>query len=117
MKYTNCVTIDNMKKYNILDEVPYKYFKRYHKHDDIEINIYHTNDEDDRPTYCTVVFEFELEYDACKGSLPIIFTKNFKSKITYNTSSSFAYFMTTLQDDEESNDENDEESNDEDENE
>ena len=86
----------------MLDEIPYKYFKRYHNDDDVEVEIYHTNDEDDRPAYCTVVFEFKLEYDASKGSLPIIFTKRFKSKRTYNTSSEFAYFMTTLQDDEES---------------
>ena len=105
MEYTNCITIKDMKEYNILDEVPYKYFKRYHKDDDIEVEIYHTNDEDERSTYCTVVFEFELDYDASKGSLPIIFTKRFKSKITYNTSSAFALFMTTLQYDEEEDDE------------
>jgi len=114
MKYTNCITINDMKNYDILDEIPYKYFKRYHRDDDIEVNIYHTNDEDDRPTYCTVVFEFKLEYDCSEGSLPLYTTKKFKSKITYNTSSAFALFMTTLRDDEDDEESNDEESNDED---
>tara|TARA_R110001592_G_scaffold338236_1_gene625205 strand:- start:7595 stop:7897 length:303 start_codon:yes stop_codon:yes gene_type:complete len=93
-----------MKEWDILDEIPYKYFKRYHKDDDIEVNIYHTDDDDDRPTYCTIVFEFELEYDCSKGSLPLYTTKKFKSKITYNTSSPFALFITTLQDDKDEED-------------
>lgn len=99
MGYTNCVFIGQMKEMNILDEVPYKYFKGYHEDDDIEVNIYHTDDEDDRPTYPTIVFEFELQYDCSKGSIPLYATKKFKSKITYNTSSAFAYFITTLQED------------------
>ena len=108
MGYANCLTIGQMKEWDILDEVPYKYFKKNDDDDDIEVNIYHTDDDDDRPTFCNVVFEFELEYDT---------TKKFKRKITYNTSSPFAYFMTTIQDeddeDEDDEDTGDEECNDE----
>jgi hypothetical protein len=60
-----------MKEMDILDEVPYKFIKKLHDDDDIEVNIYHIDDDDDRPTYCTVVFEFELEYDCSGGSLPL----------------------------------------------
>ena len=101
MGYTNCLTIGQMKEWDILDEVPYKYFKKNDDDDDIEVNIYHTDDEDDRPTYCTVVFEFELKYDCS--------TKKFKSKITYNTSSPFAYFMTTIQDEDDEEEDDEEE--------
>ena len=109
MSYTNCLTIGQMKEWDILDEVPYKCFKKYNDDDDIEVNIYHTDDEDDRPIYCSVVFEFELKYDCSEGSMPLYTTKKFKSKITYNTSSPFAYFMTTLQDEDDEEDDDEDE--------
>ena len=90
MGYTNCLTIGQMKEMDILDEVPYKYIKNHHDDDDIEVNIYHTNDADNRPTYSTIVFEYSFEYD---------YTKKFKTKITYNTSSPFALFLCGIQED------------------
>ena len=98
-----------MKEWDILDEIPYKYFKRYDEDDDIEVNIYHTDDDDDRPTYCSVVFDFKLEYDVSEGSMPIIVTKRFKCKITYNTSSPFALFLCSIRDECDDEEESDEE--------
>jgi hypothetical protein len=98
MDYTNCLTIGQMKEWDILDEIPYKYFKRYGEDDDIEVNIYHTDDDDDRPTYCTIVFDFKLEYNCSGGSMPLYATKKFKRKITYNTSSPFALFLCSIKD-------------------
>ena len=107
MGYTNCLTIGQMKKMDILDEVPYKYFKTHDDDDDIEVNIYHIDDEDDIPTYSTIVFEYSLEYN--------IYTKKFKTKITYNTSSPFALFLFGIQEDTDEED-TDEDDTDEDEN-
>ena len=100
MGYTNCLTIGQMKEMDILDEIPYKYIKNHHDDDDIEVNIYHTNDADDRPTYSTIVFEYSLEYD---------YKRKFKTKITYNTSSPFALFLCGIQEDTEEEEESDEE--------
>ena len=97
MGYTNCLTIGQMKEMDILDEVPYKYFKRFHDDDDIEVNIYHI--DNDRPAYGTVVFEYEFEYDCSDGCMPIYTTKKFKTKITYNTSSAFALFLYSISED------------------
>jgi hypothetical protein len=95
MGYTNCLTIGQMKEMDILDEVPYKFFKNCDDEDDIEVNIYHI--DNDKPTYGTVVFEYELEYDCSGGSMPLYTTKKFKTKITYNTSSPFALFLCNIQ--------------------
>ena len=112
MGYTNCLTIGQMKEMDILDEVPYKYFKNCDNEDDIEVNIYHI-DDDDRPTYCTVVFEYGLEYDCSGGCMPIYATKKFKTKITYNTSSPFALFLCAIREETDDEDESDDESDDE----
>jgi hypothetical protein len=114
MGFTNCLTIGQMKEWDILDEVPYKYFKNCHDEDDIEVNIYHIEDEDNRPTYSTVVFEYGLEYDCSAGSLPLYTTKKFKTKITYNSSSYFALFLCNICEDDEDENEDEEDKDEED---
>lgn len=90
-----------MKEMDILDNVPYKYFKNLHDDDDIEVDIYYDeDDDDDRPTYTNAVFKFDLKYD--------YFIRHFKVKINYNTSSPFALFMCSICED--TDDENEEES-------
>jgi len=96
MGYTYSLTISQMKELNILDEVPYKCFKEYDDEDDIKVNIYDADGYDDRPKYCTVVFEYELRYVCSQGSKPLYATEKFKTKITYNTSSPFALFLHTF---------------------
>jgi hypothetical protein len=102
-----------MKEWDILDEVPYKYFKKYDDDDDIDVEIYHIDDDDDRPTYNTIVFEFEFEYDCSGGALPLYTTKKFKRQITYNTSSPFALFLYNIQNDEEEEEESEDTTDDE----
>ena len=100
-----------MKEMDILDEVPYKFFKNCDDEDDIEVNIYHI--DNDKPTYGTVVFEYELKYDCSGGSMPLYTTKKFKTKITYNTSSPFALFLCAIREETDDEDESDDESDDE----
>jgi hypothetical protein len=109
MPYINCLTIGQMKEMDILDNVPYKYFKNLHDDDDIEVDIYFDeDDDDDRPTYTNAVFKFDLKYDCSMGSLPLYTTKHFKVKINYNTSSAFALFMCSIREDTDDEDEEDE---------
>ena len=75
--YTNWLTLGFMKEWDILDDVSYKYFKKLHDEDDIEIKIYHI-DDDDRPTYWTAVFEFDLKYDCIEGCMPLYKKVTFK---------------------------------------
>jgi len=108
MVYANCITIGEMKEMSILDDVPYKYFKKYNDDDDIEVDIYNDDvDVDERPTYSYITFKFSLEYDCSGGSMPLYTTKQFKIKINYNTSSVFALWLCGLVDDDEEDDESD----------
>lgn len=112
MEYTNCLTLKQMKNYDILDEVPYKCLKKHHDDDDIKVYIYHKNDDDIPVGYNIIVFEFELTYNCSKGIMPLYTTKKFKKEITYSTSSSLAYFLTTLEEDDDSDEDDSDNEND-----
>jgi len=105
------LTIGFMKEWGILDDVKYKYFKELDDDDEIVVHVYYI-DDDDRPTYCTAVFNFDLKYDCSGGSLRLEAEVTFDVKKTYNTSSPFALMLIDLQeenDKEESEEEEEEE--------
>lgn len=102
MIYTEWLPLEMAKDMYILDEVPYKYFRNYCKDDTIEFKFYHINNEDERNTYLTIMFEFELKYDDCSGVVYDEYgyypddteykekTKKFKTKITYKKNSPYS---------------------------
>ena len=115
MGFPSWLRVSQMKEHDILDDVPYKCFKKYDDDDEIDVEIYYKEGEINCPSWSSIVFEFELRYDISEGCLPLYATEKFKKEITFNNSSPFALFLCDIHEEEEEEEEESEEEESEDE--
>ena len=96
-EYTNCLSLEQMKYFNLFDNIPYKYLKDIiHYDDDYDFEVEIEDMPCDRVAWCKTKFTFDLRIDISQGSLPIYVNKTYTVEIEYNNSSSIALTLMEL---------------------
>ena len=109
MGYTNCLTISQMKKLNLFDNISYKYIKDIINNDDDDIEVEIEYLDCDRVAWCKPRFTFEISQGKVYPWDTEDTYKKFVVEKEYNSSSAYALMMLELQEEDDEEEEEDDE--------